>query len=685
MIAAFFYLLVCVCSRQLLKHVFLFFLTVLFFQKDILAQKTPSANSDKLLKQAQKKTNNRKYVDAISILQEIIKTDSSNAEALFRLGEVQYKIRDYVAARNNFKTAYELNKSISPVAEYYYALMLKMDGQYDEAKKIFQDFMKNYKAQDNYTSWAKTEIQGCDMALNRGEKENDEAITIKHLSENINSRYSEMGPMFWDDTTILFASLPQDTILLISEAAGMDYHIKFFLADFKEDSFFNAQRIDDFRVYSASLASGCLSSDRTKFYFTACSDQFGTFICQIYVSKFQYGKWNEPDRIESPLNDLRYNNSHPAIASYKKGKEIIYFSSDRPGGKGGKDIWYSIIEPSGKFSTPVNAGVINTSRDEITPFYENLNGTLYFSSDGHVGYGGLDVFRATGERNVWTDITNVDLPVNSSVDDLYFSFDGKRNIGLLVSNRSEKNVAGSTCCDDIFFVKYRKPKKLAVLGFVKDASINNGFPLDNARVTLSFIDSSENHFVLKEKTTTNEEPFYFLLQPDMHYFINAGREGYFNKNFAFNTIGKAAPDTIRFNIELEKIVEEKTYRLSNIYYKYNDFALLPESKATLDTLFEILQENPDIRIELSSHTDSRGTESYNLTLSQKRAQSCVGYLIAKGINTTRLIAKGYGASQPLQDCSNDILCRDTEKEDCPCHQLNRRTEFKVVKKNTDDY
>jgi outer membrane protein OmpA-like peptidoglycan-associated protein len=653
---------------------------LVLFQTILNAQsKIPTVNTEKLLKQAQKKMHHRKYSDAIALLQEIVNADSTHAEAQYLLGEVHHKIRDYVTARNYFKTAYQLNKHVSPLAGYYYALMLKMNGQYDEAKKTFQEFLKNYRTADNYTSWAKVEIQGCDMALSPEVNNNDEVVEIRRLDEKINSRYSEMGPMFWDDTTMLFASLPRDTILLIGDKAGLDYHIKFFLADYKNDSFFNVQQIDDFRVPSASLANGCLSADKTKFYFTACNDQFGAFICQLYMSKFQYGKWNEPERIEAPLNDLRYNNAHPAIAAYKKGKQIMYFSSDRPGGKGGKDIWYSIIEPNGKFSQPVNAGDINTSRDEITPFYDNLNGTLYFSSDGHAGYGGLDVFRASGERNTWTEIVNLGMPVNSSVDDLYFSFDGKRNIGLLVSNRSEKNVAGSTCCDDIFFIKYLRPKKLALTGYVKDASLTGNTVLDNAYVTLLFVDSAGNQIVIKEKTTGQNEPFYFLLQPDKHYIVRAGREGYFNNFTAFNTIGRQAPDTIRVDIILEKIVEEKTYRLTNIYYHYNDYALTPESKATLDTLFEILQENPSLHIEISSHTDSRGSDAYNLSLSQKRAQSCVNYLIAKGISPGRLVAKGYGASRLLRDCSEDNTCGTTEKEDCECHRLNRRTEFRVLK------
>lgn len=664
---------VCVADMKLISTLLACFF--FFGMNNAIAQSTAF---EKPVKQAQKKTASKKYADAIKILEEVLAADSTVATAWYALGEAHYNIRDYISAKKDFQKAYELDKTAFPLAPYYYALMLKMNGEHAEAKNIFREFINNYKGNDAFVAYAKADLKGCEMALNRTDNENDEASLIKHLSSNINSKNSEMAPMFWDENTLLFASLPLDTMMLFTGQSVVDYRIKFYLADFQNDSFFNPLKIDDFHVPNASVTGGCLSSNRLKFYFTVCFDDVAkNTICQIYVSEFKYGKWNEAERVGSPLNDFRFSNLHPTIAAYKKGKEIMYFTSDRPGGKGGKDIWFSIIDAAGKFSAPQNAGAINTERDEMTPYYDNLNGLLYFSSEGHVGYGGLDIFKATGEKNIWTDITNVDLPINSSVDDFYFSFLPEKNMGLLVSNRSEENVSGSTCCDDIFYVKYTKPKKLAVMGFVKDADVKKNYELANARVSLSVVDSSGNNLLLKEKTTQNNEPFYFNLKPEQQYTLSIGREGYFNKTVALNTVGKAAPDTIRFDVMLDKIIEEKTYRLSSIYYAFNDFNLLPEAKATLDTLFEVLEENPEIKIELSSHTDSRGTESYNLTLSQKRAQSCVSYLISKGIAANRLIAKGYGSQQPLQDCSNDDNC--TKENDCECYQLNRRTEFKVVK------
>jgi OmpA-OmpF porin, OOP family len=390
----------------------IYFLVLLFFAdcRYLLAQKS---NSEKMISQAEKKINKQKYADAIEILNEALKSDSLNAKGWYLLADSYFKIRDYVEAKNYFQKAYSINERVVPQAAFYYALMLKMNGDYLNAKKIFESFLNTYKAGDQYINWTKTEIAGCEKALNRKEYDTDETLQIYHLPEGINSKYSEMGPIFWDDSTLMYASLPADTIILITGKEQLDYNIKFYLADFKNDSFYNPLKVDDFNVPNSSLVSGCLSADRKTFYFGSCNDwEFGTLFCQIFESKYQNGQWYDPERLGSPLNDFRYNNNHPAIGFLPKGKQVLYFSSDRPGGKGGKDIWYSIIDVSGKFSPPVNAGKINTSRDEITPFYDNINGVLYFSSDGHVGYGGLDVYRATGERNIWSEIENLNLPVN---------------------------------------------------------------------------------------------------------------------------------------------------------------------------------------------------------------------------------------------------------------------------------
>lgn len=636
----------------------------------------PPKNIEKALTQAQKKIDQQKYSDALAILHAITLADSAHGRAHFLLGIAYYKIRDYLLAERHFKMAYDIDKISRPLSTYYYALMLKMRGHYREAKSVFESFLRYYQVEDKYRGWAKVEIQGCDMAMSKPDEK--EGIVIRRLGAPVNSHYSEMGPVFWDDTTLLFATLPHDTTVIIAGQPKWDYHLRFYLADYKNDSFYNVQRVDDFFISSASVASGCLSPDRTRFYLTGCSDYAGPFTCHLYVSRFRYGRWNEPERLDAPVNDLRYSSAHPTIALYKKGKQIMYFSSDRPGGKGGKDIWYCIIEPDGRILAPVNAGAVNTSRDEITPFYDNLTGTLYFSSDGHAGYGGFDVFRAVGEKNVWMAIENLGMPVNSSVDELYFSYDSRRNLGLLVSNRPEKEEAGATCCDDIFLIKYTKPSKLALMGYIKVNTQNAHEKLQDVRLSLTLIDSAGHQLLLKEKTVSAAEPYYFLLASDRQYLITASGQGFFTKTVSFNTIGRQAPDTIYLDIVLEKMTEQATYRLSNVYYKYNDYTLLPEAKATLDTLYELLQENPELVIEISSHTDSRGSMEYNLTLSEKRAQSCVNYLISKGIAPSRLIARGYGATRPLQNCDHDITCGQTEKEDCACHQLNRRTEFKII-------
>lgn len=650
------------------------FLLLLTSSNLILSQEV---NVKKMLKQAERKENFKKYPDAIKILDEVLKADTTVAAAWNQHGMVSFKIRDYISAKKDFQKVIELDSANFPLSFYYYALMLKMNGEYYSAFKYFTKFIQFHTLQDDFLHYAKIELQGCEIALDKTQNENEEGVVVAHAGNNINSRYSEMSPVFWDDSTLLYASLPKDTILFVREEVEGDYFIKFFLAEFKKDSFFNPLEVNDFKIPNANVAGACLNSTGTKFYFTVCSElSITSTICQLYMSEFKYGNWNTPERLSSPINDLSYNVLHPSISKYKNDQEIIYFTSDRPGGKGGKDIWYSIINVKGKFSKPENAGALNTPRDEITPFYDNLNGTLYFSSNGHVGYGGFDVYKATGEKNVWTDIANLKRPINSATDDLYFSFLPEKDMGLLVSNRTESNLSGSTCCDDIYHVKYNKPKRIALYGLIQDADPHNNTVFNEAKISLSTIDSLGTVLLLKEKNIKADVPYFFNIKPDKKYFISVLIEGYFIKTELIDTKGMLARDSLRKDIFLEKIIPQKDYRLSQIYFGYNEFELNAEAIKTLDTLYQVLEENPSLKIELSAHTDSRGKPEYNLTLSQKRAEACVNYLINKGISFKRLFATGYGATQPIQDCSKDATCKE---EDCECYKMNRRTVFKVLK------
>jgi len=289
--------------------------------------------------------------------------------------------------------------------------------------------------------------------------------------------------------------------------------------------------------------------------------------------------------------------------------------------------------------------------------------------------GGFDIYESKYAYNKpYMEPENVGYKLNSSVDDIYFTLQKRGEEGYFVSNRPGVfSLKSETCCDDIFYFKYDKIY-LAVKGNVTELDGDTKRPLFGATVSLyeKGVDGREDSLI--KKMTLNNRRDYLLtgLKPDKLYKVLVSKKGYLNNAATINTMGVEESDTISSNIVVNKFVKEKAYKLQNIYYDYDKADLREESLPVLDTLYVLLMENPSIIIELSSHTDSRGSDNYNRKLSQKRAESCVNYLKSLGVSTERLAPKGYGESRLINECDDGVECTDET------HQANRRTEFKII-------
>lgn len=633
-------------------------------------------SASKTTKAAEKALKEGNLYGAVELYQDVLDHDEANKDVAYKLGQLYFQIRDYKSAEKCFGIAKQGNQfSSNDLALYYYALMLKYNGKYNDALKAFEEVKQKKPIADNFNiKWVDVDIAGCKLALNPTTKKT--TATVTHLGSEINSAYSDFAPTLWDNDAILFSSLPSDTIIIKNKD---NYLVKFYKADKNGNTYNKVSSMPEFDVAGKHTANGTLSADKNSFYFSVCSeDKTGAVNCKLFLSKRNSSGWSEPKEIEG-INMNDYTTTQPTIGVYQGNREILYFASNRPGGKGGMDIWYATLNRSGEYSTPKNAGKrINTDRDELTPFYDLSSNSLYFSSNGFPNLGGYDVFVAEGSRGQWTEPVNLEAPVNSSTDDMYYStFDGGKK-ALMVSNRPGIiSVKSETCCDDIFSVEYKNVFVLAVTGNVYNRESKE--VVDDAKVLLLMKDPESGQDILvNEDVSTKERKYFFNLRKDREYKLTALKEGYLTASENFSTLNKNESDTLLVDLFLNKIDKNKAYRLNNIYYDFDKWNLRDDSKKTLDSLYQILIENPQIIIELGSHTDSRGTDEYNQSLSQKRAQSCVDYLISKGIDTKRLQAKGYGEAKPLDDCSKYEECPQTAQGDCPCHQLNRRTEFRIV-------
>lgn len=422
-----------------------------------------------------------------------------------------------------------------------------------------------------------------------------------------------------------------------------------------------------------------VSSDFAKIYFTRCkkgkNEQLG---CQVYEAGFSGEGWGEASVVFETLGDS-ISTAHPAISP---DGDILYFVSDMPGGLGENDI-YKVTKEDGQWGEPENLGEeINTPGNDLYPYVHN-DGTLYFSSDSRVGLGGLDIFKARmDETDTWM-VENMRPPINSPEDDFGIVFEGESERGFFSSSRKRKG-------NDEIFSFVLPPLVFAVNGVVKDEKTDQVLPG-------STVKSVGSDGITVESTAGDDGTFRFMLKTAIDYVFIASQEGYLNGKVRESTRG--LDQSREFDVTIYLASTERVIELPNIFYDFAKWDLRPESMVSLDNLVETLNDNPNVTIELMSHTDSRGSPADNIELSQKRAQSVVDYLISKGIATDRLQAKGYGESQPklveekeaeeydflnLGDVLTEAFINQLGSPELEekAHQVNRRTEFRVL---TTDY
>ncbi len=422
----------------------------------------------------------------------------------------------------------------------------------------------------------------------------------------------------------------------------------------------------------------CISADFTTLYITRCkkgkNQQLG---CQIYRSTSDgQGGWSEPEVEFQEFGDS-ITTAHPAITPDGL---TLYFVSDMPGGLGEKDIWKVTRESSGgAWGSPLNMGEqVNTPGNELYP-YVHSDGTLYFSTDSRIGLGGLDIYKARLDEVGNWNLENMKPPINSSEDDFGITFESEVERGFFSSARKGRG-------NDEIFSFVLPPLEFSVTGVVKDE--RNDLVLPGSTVK-----SVGSDGITIESKTGDEGTFKFMLKPATDYVFIASQPGYLNGKERESTRGLDQSKEFEVTIYLASI--EQVIELPNIFYDFAKWDLRPESMVSLDNLVETLDDNPNVTIELMSHTDSRGSPADNQELSQKRAQSVVDYLISKGIAADRLQAKGYGEAQPklvdekvksqynfleLEDVLTESFINQLDGAEAQekAHQVNRRTEFRVL-------
>lgn len=608
------------------------------------------------------------YTNAANVYLRLVDRQNPRLADLERLAECYWQMNQYEAAENWYARVM-VHPQRRASHRLRYGEVLKANGKYVEAKQQLEVYARDTGNREQVS----LAIAGCDSA----------AVWMAHPTGyrlrnevKVNTGLSEFGayPVGAD---VYYVGEP-DSLLAGRVDGRMDQgFLRMYTAPLEGDNQLATPVLDESGLNAASYHVGPVASTTLgdTLYVTRTHPgrpdkrerdgptRFATSTLELYeyVRNGQGGWISQP----FPYNQTdAYSVGHAALSL---DGATLYFVSDKPGGFGGADIWYCTRQPDGSWGPPVNAGrTVNTAGDELFPFIA-ADRTLYYASDGLIGMGGLDVFTSQWDGSAWSTPRNLGYPVNSAGDDFAYlinSESAEGRVGYLSSNRR-----GGVGSDDIYSFTYEKPRIVVLLeGSMVDRTSNK--QLAGSAVTLL----DEQRQVVAKTFSGSNGTFAFDVLPNRLYTVLGQKTGYHADSAQVNTDRVVRSDTCHVVLALEPIFQKgHTFELKNIHYDFDRYEIRPDAAEVLDELARTLRDNPTLKIELASHTDSRGSDKYNLSLSQRRAQAAVDYLVSRGIARGRMVAKGYGESRLVNRCDDGVHCTQVE------HQANRRTEVTVLR------
>lgn len=624
---------------------------------------------------AQKLDEQGSIYNALKYYEGAVNKNPTKTDIYHSLADGNFKLRDYKSANKYYKMLVDLDsaKHQDFVDMYYYALTDKYMGNYEKAKLNFEllnRYPNDNHQYDNLLKLAARESKGCDLGIQYRDDKTYHEIKLTHLDNNINQPFTDYSPVLRDPNTLYYGSWVSDKVILTGKREKYATFSRIYVSK-RSGNTWNKSELaaGDVNTVAAHVGNETFAADGKTMYYTQClQDEHSLMRCNIYKSLLGDSGWIAGVPLDDKVNEPGATNTEPALGKNENGEMVLYFASDRNKDHG-MDLYYAKINTDGSFEKArLVSGPVNTDGDEMSPFYDFQTNTLYFSSNGHINIGGMDVFKTKATNGTWSEPENMGVPINSSVDDMYFNWNEHEGLGFVVSNRPGGfGLKSETCCDDIYQLYIHKIY-LAVKGTIVNSDTTTQL-MKHQPVTLY---DADNNTPIKTYNAVNGT-YFFDLKPDKNYKLSAMKDSFFTATQTFNTIGKENSDTLSFTLGLKRFEKNKAYALGNVYYEYDKFDLTPASKVVLDTLYDLMKENPALVIELSSHTDGKGADKYNMDLSQKRAESCVEYVVGRGIDKDRIVAKGYGKTMPIAPNTKPDGSDNPEGR-----AKNRRTEFKII-------
>ena len=615
---------------------------------------------------ATKKFNRFAYVDAIETYKRLASKGYKSVDMFKKLGDSYYFNGDLESASQWYDALFDMNPTLEPEYYYRYSQALKSVGNYEKADQKMQEFSKQsssdsramlFNSNQNYLS----EI-----------KANSNRYQIQNIE--INSRFSDYGSAIWNNQLIFSSARDTVGIFKRKDKWSNQNFTNLYASTISFDTLFEPVTKFSKAINSKfHEATAVFTKDGKTMYFTRNNfnngkkgvDDENVILLKIYKSNLIDNEWQNP--IELSFNSDSYRVAHPALSPDEK---WLYFASDMPGSIGQSDLFRVAIKSNGTFGIPENLGPkINTAGKETFPFISG-NNELFFASDGRPGLGGLDIFMIKiNSNNSFENCQNIGEPANSTDDDFAYYIDVKTSRGFLSSNRK-----GGKGFDDIYAIK--ETRKLFceqnLSGIVTD--LDTGILLQNTIVSLF-----NNQFkLLKQVQTAADATYNFEVICGENYYVRAEKSDYSTTEKLISIPLETGKTYVPLQLEKKiKLVSNgddlaKTFGIKMIYFDLDKSNIRPDAAFELEKIVDVMKQNPTMKIDVRSHTDSRASKKYNDLLSERRANSTREWMISNGIEAERISAKGFGESQLINKCSDGEKCSEQE------HQQNRRSEFIIL-------
>ena len=608
---------------------------------------TKSRKAIKVYREAKSALTSQNFNESKDLLEKALIFDDQFVEAWILLGDVFVEMGDKLRAIESYKKSILIDPEFSFPMYYRLAITEHSIGIYSESLKHIQKYLTYKRISSNYRNKALSLKKSCEFSINAM----NSPVTFNpvNLGINVNSNADEYLPALSADGSTLIFTRSEN----VKGVRNEDFYISYNDTDEWQFAINLGEPINTLKNEGAQ----CITADGKTLYFTACSrnDSYGR--CDIYQSDFVNEKWTNPVNLGPNINTESWE-SQPAISS--DGRQL-FFVSNRPGGRGGKDIWVSYKNANGAWMEAKNIGdKINTSKDDISPFLHWDNQTLYFASKGFIGMGGFDVFVSRlNESGDWGEATNIGYPINSPSDEnsLIVAKDGRTAYFASSFFNEDRN--------DLDLYTFDLPQESRSLevayiqGLITDSKTNNPIKADIELVNLK---SGKSY---KSSESDLDGNYMLCLHSDAEYALTVNKKKYlfYSENIKLEHEGSILVK----NFKLQPLEVGEQVRLDNIFFELNSSNLKDESLVELNKIIKFMESNPFLVIEIGGHTDNSGSKAYNLNLSDDRARSVKDALVQKGIPSDRIQTKGYGMSVPLNTNSS-------EQE----RALNRRTELKII-------